>query len=114
MARTAIPDPLERRHLVEKELPAAQALAIAENYLAQDRCLEAIDFLRIAKAADRLAALRARAIADGDAFLLRAVAAAQETPATREEWQQLGAAATNTGRERYALEARRQAERGED
>ena len=75
MAKAKIPDPLERRHLVEKELPPAQALAIAEAYLAEDRCIEAVDFLRIAGAGEQLAELRERAIADGDAFLLRAVAA---------------------------------------
>ena len=52
MARTGIPDPLERRHLVEKDLPAAQALAIANAYLEKDRCLEALDFLRILWAID--------------------------------------------------------------
>jgi hypothetical protein len=114
MARNAIPNPLERRHLVEKELPAAQALAIAQAYLEQDRCVEAVDFLRIAKADDRLAELRARAIADGDAFLLRTVAGAQQNPATREEWQRVATAATGRGLDRYALEARRQAERGDD
>ena len=30
MAKSMIPDPLKRRHLVERELPAEQALAIAE------------------------------------------------------------------------------------
>ena len=114
MARTGIPDPLERRHLVEKELPAAQALAIAEAYLEQDRTVEAIDFLRLAKASDRLAELRTRAMAEGDAFLFRAVAAAQQKPPTREEWQRLGAAAATHGRDSYALEARRQVERGGD
>jgi hypothetical protein len=114
MARTHIPDPLERRHLVEKAMPAAQALAIGEAYLAQDRCLEALDFLRIAQATERLAELRARAIADGDAFLLRAVAGSQQTQPTREEWQRLGAAAASRGLDRYALEARRQVERGDD
>ena len=114
MAKAKIPDPLERRHLVEKELQPAQALVIADAYLAHERFVEAIDFLRIAKADDRIAELRARAIADGDAFLLRAVAGAQQTPPTREEWQRLGAAAEGRGLERYAQEARRQAERGDD
>jgi hypothetical protein len=42
------------------------------------------------------------------------VAAAQGRPPTREEWQQLAAGAAANGRERYAVEARRQAERGDD
>jgi hypothetical protein len=109
-----IPDPIERRHLVEKELPPAQARAIADAYLAEDRCLEAVDFLKLAAAADQLAALRQRAIDEGDAFLLRAVAGAQEEPPSRDDWQKLEAAATASGRERYAVAARRQLERGED
>ena len=64
MAKAKIPDPLTRRHLVEKELPPDQARAIAEAYLADDRCLEAIDFLKLAGASEALAALRARAIAN--------------------------------------------------
>ena len=114
MAKAKIPDPLERRHLVEKELPAEQARAIADAYLAEDRSLEAIDFLKIAGAGEGLAELRKRAIADGDAFLLRAVANAQGLPPTRDDWQELAAAATANGHERYALEARRQLERGDD
>jgi hypothetical protein len=114
MARSAIPDPLERRHLVERELPAEKALAIAEAYLAAGRRGEALDFLRKANASDRLVALRSEAIADGDAFLLRQVSAADSRPIAREEWQELALAAERLGKERYAAEARRQAERGED
>jgi hypothetical protein len=114
LAKSKIPDPLERRHLVEKELPPEQARAIAQAYLADDRCIEAVDFLRIAGAAEQLTELRARSIADGDAFLLRAVAGAQGQPPTREEWQKLEAAATAQGRDRYAVTARRQIERGGD
>ena len=114
MAKSKIPDPLERRHLVEKDLPPAQARAIAEAYLAEERWIEAIDFLKIAGAGEGLAELRSRAIAEGDAFLLRAVANAEGRPPTRDDWQKLAASATANGRERYALEARRQLERGGD
>jgi hypothetical protein len=114
VAKVKIPDPLERRHLVEKQLPPAQARAIADAYLAEDRCVEAIDFLKIAAAGAQLNELRERAIREGDAFLLRAVARAQEQPPTREDWQKLEAAASASGRERYALTARRQVERGDD
>ncbi len=114
MAKAKIPDPLERRHLVEKELPPDQARAIAEAYLAEDRWVDAIDFLAIAGAGEGLAELRQRAIAQGDAFLLRAIAAAQGRPPSRDDWHKLAAAATAHGRERYALEARRQLERGHD
>jgi hypothetical protein len=114
LAKAKIPDPIERRHLVEKQLPPAQARAIAEAYLTDDRCLEAIDFLKIAAADERLAELRQRSIADGDAFLLRAVAGAQGQAPTRDDWQKLEAAAAAQGRDRYALAARRQLERGGD
>ena len=114
MAKAKIPDPIERRHLVEKELPPAQARAIAEAYLADDRCLEAVDFLKIAAAGERLAELRQRSIAEGDAFLLRAVADAQGQAPTRDDWQKLETAAAAQGRDRYALAARRQLERGGD
>ena len=114
MAKTKIPGPIERRHLVEKELAPAQALAIAEAYLAEDRRLEAIDFLKLAEASAQLADLRERAIAEGDAFLLRAVAGAQGQPPTRDDWQKLEAAATARGLDRYAVTARRQLERGDD
>lgn len=113
MARSKIPGPLERRHLVEKQLPAAQALAIAEAYLADGRSVEAVDFLRLAGAAEKLAELRRAAIERGDVFLLRTVATAEERTPAREDWQRLGESAARHGLDRYAVEARRQAERGE-
>ena len=114
MARSKLPDPLARRHLVERELPPAQALELAESYLREGRRLEAVDFLRKAGASDRLVAMRTEAIADGDAFLLRHVADAMASAPTREEWQALAESAERAGKDRYAGEARRQAERGED
>jgi hypothetical protein len=113
VAKAKIPDPIQRRHLVEQSSPE-QARAIADAYLAEDRCVEAIDFLKVASADDQLAALRGRAISEGDAFLLRAVARAQGEPPTRDDWQKLEGAALASGRERYAVEARRQVERGDD
>ncbi len=114
MARSAIPDPLERRHLIERELPAARLLATAEAYLERGRLIEALDFLRRAGATERLAELRNQAIQAGDAFLLRSVAAASEIPPEREEWRALAAAAAAAGKERYALDAGRQAELEEE
>jgi hypothetical protein len=114
VAKAKIPGPLERRHLVEKELPPDQARAIAAAYLADDRLIEAIDFLKNAGAEEGLAELRGRAVAEGDVFLLRAVAAAQARPPSRDDWHRLAAAAAANGKERYALEARRQAERSDD
>jgi hypothetical protein len=114
MAKAKIPGPLERRHLVEKALPAEKALAIAAAYLAEDRCVEAIDFLALAGAQDRLASLRDRALEEGDVFLLRAVAEAQDAPPGRDEWQRIAAAAEARGLDRYVTEAKRQSERGEE
>jgi len=114
MGRSAIPGPLERRHLVEREVPAEKARVIAEAYLELGRTLEAIDFLAKAGAGEGLAELRAGAIQAGDAFLLRAVTRAAGAPARREEWARLAEAAERAGKQRYALDARRQAERGEE
>jgi hypothetical protein len=114
MAKSKIPDPLTRRHLVERELPPAQALRLAEAYLAAGRSLEAADFLRKAGATDRLAALREAAVAAGDSFLLRVVATALGEPPDRETWSRLAEAADAAGKQRHAADARRQAARGEE
>ncbi|HEY8154968.1 MAG TPA: hypothetical protein VII72_12645 [Myxococcota bacterium] len=114
MAKSTIPDPLERRHLVERELTPAQALKLGEAYLAEGRLLEAVDFLRKAGARDKLAGVRAEAIAAGDSFLLRVVATALGETPDRESWQGLAAAADAAGKQRYAADARRQAVRGEE
>jgi len=113
MAKSPIPNPLDRRHLVEKDLSAAQALEIAEAYLAAGRSVEAVDFLGKARARDRLAELRSLAIESGDVFLLRAVARAMEEPAARAEWSAIAEAANAAGRQLDAAEARRQLDRGE-
>ena len=114
MAQSKIPGPLERRHLIERELSADRALALAEAYLERGRTVEAVDFLAKAEAPERLAELRRDAIAAGDVFLLRALAEVMGEPAEREEWTALATAATAAGKDRYAAEASRQAERGED
>jgi hypothetical protein len=114
MAKSKIPDPLQRRHLVERELPPAQSQKLAEAYLEEGRALEAVDFLRKAGARERLAALRAEAVAAGDAFLLRVVANAQGEPPDRATWLALAERADAAGRERNAADARRQAARGEE
>ena len=111
MAKIAIPDPLERRHLVERELDPSRALAIAEAYLAADRSVEAVAFLRKAKADERLAALWREAVAAGDAFLLREVAQALGREPGPSDWGALSEAAAAAGRDRYAGEGRRQTER---
>lgn len=113
MAKSKIPDPLTRRHLVEKELPAEQARGIADAYLAEGRADEAVDFLRLANDTERLGELRGEAISSGNAFLLRQVTLALGVAPERDEWRRLADAARALGKERYAEEAQRQVERGE-
>ena len=112
MSRSKIPGPLERRHLIERELSPAQALKTAEAYLAEGRALEAVEFLAKAGDEERLQALRREALEAGDVFLMRAVAAAMGKAPDRDEWLALAAAAEASGKQRYAADARRQAERG--
>lgn len=114
MAKSQIPNALDRRHLVEREMAPAQALRIAEACLAEGRTLEALDFLRKAGAAEKLGELRREAVAAGDAFLLRSVASTEGSPPTRAEWSALADAAEASGRRLYADQARRQAQRGKE
>lgn len=114
MARGKIPDPLQRRHVIERGLAPAQAEGVAEAYLGEGRRIEALVFLGQAGAAQRMAELRREAIESGDLFLLRAVADAAGEAPRREEWQELAAAAEAAGKLRYAADARRQFERGEE
>ena len=114
MGKSKIPGPLERRHLIEREMSADRALAIAEAYLERGRSIEAIDFLAKAEAHERLAEVRGEAVATGDVFLLRALAEMLGEPPEPEEWAALATGAVAAGKDRYAAEAGRQAERGED
>ena len=107
----AIPDPLQRRHELEKPLDAARARAIGEAYVAEGREIEALAFLKKASAANALERLCATAIERGDAFLLREASAALGREPEREAWERLARAADAAGLEKYAIEARRQVER---
>jgi hypothetical protein len=111
LAKHAIPDPLERRHLIERPLEPARALAIADAYAKEERAVEAVAFLRKANAVDRLEALWQQALADGDPFLLREVALALGREPDAAAWRALESAAGAAGKDRYAAEARRQVER---
>lgn len=113
MARSPLPHALARREWIEQELDPARALRIAEAYLEQGRVAESIVFLAKAGAGDRLRELAQRAVQDGDAFLLREACRALGEEPVREQWQELAARATAAGKERYAVEAHRQAERME-
>ncbi|MDJ0853087.1 MAG: hypothetical protein QNK04_32350 [Myxococcota bacterium] len=114
MARSKIPDPLERRHLVERGIPPAQAERVAEAYLEQGRTVEAIDFLAKVGAEEAFGRLRREAVESGDFFLLRSIGHATGEAPQREEWAELARAAEAAGKLRYAEDARRQAERGEE
>jgi len=114
VAKSKIPGPLERRRFIERDMSEAQALALAEAYLAAGRNVEAIEFLCKADAQDRLATLRSEAVQAGDLFLFRAVTQATRQAPQNEEWAALARAAEAVGKDRYAAEAIRQAERGED
>ena len=113
MAKSVVPNPLERRILLEKQLDPAHALRIAEAYLAEERVVEALAFLRRAGAGERLGALLAEAIAGGDAFLLREVSIALARSPTSAEWQAVAESARTAGKLRYAEQADRQHGRGE-
>ena len=112
MAKSAIPDPLRRRLLVEEDLAPAKALALAEAYLAEDRVAEAIVFLEKGGASERLAELRDAAVASGDVFLLRTASSALGEEVEPETWMRAAEAAESQGKALYAREARRQAQRG--
>ena len=90
MAKSKIPSPLERRHLLERDLPAGQALAIAEAYLEDDRFEEAVALLARAGADDRLQVLADQAVATGDAFLLAEIAREQDREPDAETRAQRG------------------------
>jgi hypothetical protein len=112
VSRSKIPGPLERRHLIEREIAPAQALKIAAAYLAEGRAIEAVEFLAKAGDDERLQELRREALEAGDFFLMRALANAMGKAPDRDEWLALAAAAEAAGKQRYAADARRQAERG--
>ena len=111
MTKSAIPNPLERRLLVERDAAPEVSLRLAEAYLSEGRGWEAIVFLQKAGALDRLAALREEAVADGDFFLVRELTRilGDELPAV--QWRATAEAAAAAGKERYAASAHRMAER---
>lgn len=113
MKKPVIPNPLERRYLIERDAAPEASLRLAETYLAEGRGWEAIVFLQKAGARDRLAALRDEAVVAGDFFLVRELTRAlgDELPAA--QWRSTSEAAAAAGKERYAASAHRMAERAE-
>ncbi len=114
MAKSRIPNPLERRHLVERELSPEQATALADVYLADGRTEEAVAFLAKAGAEDRLRALWGEAAEVGNVFLLKQIAPLLASEPTHEEWQRVADAARANGKDFYAEAAQRLANRGDD
>jgi hypothetical protein len=112
MAKSRMPDPLRRRHLLETELPPAESRAVADAYLAEGRSLEALAFLAKAGDRDRIRAICDEAVAEGDAFLLREASLLLGEEPGAERWRSLAAAARAAGKESYAVDAARQAARG--
>ncbi|MEM9175462.1 MAG: hypothetical protein AAGC67_09515 [Myxococcota bacterium] len=113
MANVKLPDPLARRHLLEGTIDGAKARAIGEAYLAEEREIEAVDFLARAEADEALAALRAAALERGDVFLFRAVTGARGESVDAATWSQLAETAAGAGRERDAETAKRLATVGD-
>lgn len=114
MARSRLPDPLDRRHVLARGLAPEKAGRIADAYLEEGRRVEALDFLAKAEASEKLAELRRAAVAEGDLFLLRAAARVGGEPVSAEEYRQVAAAARAAGKLRYAQDAERLAEAGEE
>jgi hypothetical protein len=113
MAKTAIPDALKRRHLMEQEADEQQSLALAEAYLEAGRVEEALAFLAKAGATNKLADLADRAVAEGDAFLLKQIGDLLAREYESATWLSLADAAQANGKLLYAEVARRQARTSE-
>lgn len=114
MAKSAVPNPLKRRHLIEEDLSEAKCLALADAYLEEGRANEAVAFLVKAGAEDRLDEMIREAIAAGDAFLVKQLADETGKDPGRDRWQATAEAAEQAGRVRYAEMARRHARSSED
>ncbi|MAE93500.1 MAG: hypothetical protein CL910_02450 [Deltaproteobacteria bacterium] len=106
-----IPDPLKRRHLVEGELDAAKAVALADAYLEEGLVLDAVPFLEKAGAHERLEELLHEVIRSGNVFEVRAVAEALKKPLEAHHWEEVARAAREQGKDQYATEANAQVER---
>ncbi|MDE0886012.1 MAG: hypothetical protein OSB70_10810 [Myxococcota bacterium] len=114
MAKTTIPDPIKRRHLIEQDLGEAQCLALADAYEAEGRTFESLQFLEKAGAKERLTELVERAVESGDAFLLKQLSdLLGEDPGTQ-RWSSLAEAAERQGLGRYAEMAHRHARSSEE
>ena len=114
MARSVLPHALTRREWIEDEIDPSRALQVADAYLELGRVAESTVFFGKAKAFDRLRELAGYAVQQGDAFLLREASRALGEEPSREQWRALAETAAALGKELYAAEAQRQAERLEE
>ena len=113
MGKTAIPDALKRRHLMEQEADEQQSLALAEAYLEEGRVQESLSFLVKAGAAEKIEELADKAVAEGDAFLLKQIGDLLAHDYKSEIWLSLADSAEANGKSLYAEAARRQARTSE-
>lgn len=102
MAKTKLPDPLSRRHLLERELDPAKARDLGEAYLAAGREVEAVEFLSRAGDRESLAAIQRAAVERGDVFLMRMASSGLGEDPSADRWQSLATAARAAGRIRDA------------
>lgn len=114
MAKSKIPDPLERRHLLEREIDGKLALRIAEAYVEADRAVESLAFFEKAGASEQIEGIGAQAIEAGDAFLFRQVCSSLGREPKAGDWERLAEHAERNGLERYAATAHRQLDLGEN
>ena len=111
MPKTVLPDALTRREWIEEPPKKDRDQRVAEAYLGEARRAESLVFLARSGGAETLRDLTEQAIREGDAFLLREACRALGEEPDREQWSRLAEAAARAGKESYAAEARRQAER---
>lgn len=73
MAKIRIPDSLKKKDMVYGgKTPADELISSGDDFLAADRLAEALDFFVAAKDKDRIQAIAARAVDEGDLFLFMA------------------------------------------
>ena len=111
MARSILPDPLNRRHILAGELDAERGRAIAEAYLEEGQAVDAVAFFAKAGDEEGLNGLCQRAVEEGDVFLLREASLGMRRDIDAATWTRLADAAAAGGKDLYAAEARRQAAR---
>jgi hypothetical protein len=113
VARSKLPDPLEKRHLLEGDLDPARARALGETCLEAGREIDAVAFLAVAGVHDALRSLQEQALARGDVFLMRAASSALGEEPVSETWRSLAETASAAGRDADAETARRLATVGD-